>query len=577
MSGPPRPLLVLAAVALLAGSCSPAPVVTDPPAGTTLPPTPTPTPAETPGPSEIPFAAAAWPRAGTACGTPGYAGEMGRIEAVNARTVRFRLCTPDGAFLGKLAHPALGILEAATLGVLATDPASARSVAGTGPYRIGQWDEAGAVILEATGDGAATIARTPTIVLRWAGSAAQRLVELQAATVDGIDAPGSLEIDQIETQPELALVPRAGLATTYLAFGTGNAFDDVRVRRAIGAGLNRQGLATGAFPAGTSAATHLAPCEIAGGCAGQDWYEFDAPASAADLAAAGFDLTATYPLHVPAAPVPGLPDPQRVAAAVQAQLRDGLGIRVTVDAMDPAAFAGEVDAGTLDGLYLGGLASTVADPAAFLGPLLGDGVTSTPASRSRGVSAALADAAGTASPDARAAAFGKANDAVRDVVPLVPLVHPGSMAAFRADVEHVTPSPLGIDALGAFVPGDRRQLVFMQATDPGGTWCGDQSTADAFRLCALVTEPLYGFAPGTLDVEPRLADRCSPNGDATVWTCVLRKGVTFSDGAGLDAGDVLATFVALWDAGQPMRSSRPGATFPAWRALFGGSLGVPPG
>jgi len=571
-----RLLHALAAISILAASCAPAPVVTDAPPGATGRPIPSPT--DSAGPSEVPFTAQAWPRRGTACDIPGYAGEMGRIEAVNARTVRFTLCMSDGAFPAKLAHPALGIFDAATLAAVGTDPGSARSAAGTGPYRVSHWDDtAGDVILEAAGDAPSDGARTPTIVLRWAASPTQRLADLQSATVDGIDAPGPGEIERIDTQPELALLPRPGLATAYLAFGAGSAFDNVRVRRAIAAGLDREGLASGVLPAGTSAATHLAPCEIPGGCAGQDWYPFDAPMAAADLAATGFDTTVTYPLHVPSAPVPGLPDPLGLAAAVASQLRDGLGIQVSIDAMNPGTFTDGIAAGTLDGLYLDGIASTVADPGAFLGPLLGDGVTSTPSARSRGVSAALAEAARTSDPAARATAFGKANDAVRDLVPLVPLAHPGSMVAFRADVEHVATSPLGIDPLGSLVPGDRRQVVFMQASEPPGAWCGDQVSADAFRLCALVTEPLYRFAPGTLEPEPALADRCSPNGDATVWTCVLRRGVTFTDGASLDAGDVLATFVAQWDMDQPVRAARPGATFAAWQALFGAALGTAPG
>ena len=320
--------------------------------------------------------------------------------------------------------------------------------------------------------------------------------------------------------------------------------------------------------------THLAPCIVAGGCAGKDWYAFDGPAAAAALAAASFNLRATYPLHVPRRAVPGLPDPLVVAGAVQAQLLDNLGLQTAIDIMDPGAFLDGVSAGTLDGLYLSGVASSVADPAAFLAPLFGAGSGGMPATRATGVAQALAAAAATPDAAVRAAAFARANDAIRSAAPLIPLAHPGSVVAFRSDVAGVVASPLGIDPLGAFTPGDRRQLVFMQATEPAGAYCGDQASADAFRLCALVTDPLYGFAPGTLTVQPRLAERCFPNDDATVWTCRLRAGVTFHDGARLDAGDVLATYVAQWDASQPLRAARPGATFGAWQALFGGSLGV---
>ena len=136
----------------------------------------------------------------------------------------------------------------------------------------------------------------------------------------------------------------------------------------------------------------------------------------------------------------------------------------------------------------------------------------------------------------------------------------------------VVTSPLGLDPLGAFTPGDRSQLVFMQATEPDGAYCGDQATRDAYRLCGLVLEGLYGFAPGTMTVEPRLAQDCDPDAQARVWTCRLRQDVTFDDGARLDAGDVLASYVAQWDRSQPLRQGSD-APFTAWNQLFGDTIG----
>ncbi len=136
----------------------------------------------------------------------------------------------------------------------------------------------------------------------------------------------------------------------------------------------------------------------------------------------------------------------------------------------------------------------------------------------------------------------------------------------------VVTSPLGLDPLGAFTPGDRSQLVFMQAAEPDGAYCGDQATRDAYRLCGLVIEGLYGFAPGTMTVEPRLAQDCDPDAQARVWTCRLRQDVRFDDGARLDAGDVLASYVAQWDRSQPVRQASD-APFTAWNQLFGDTIG----
>ena len=150
-------------------------------------------------------------------------------------------------------------------------------------------------------------------------------------------------------------------------------------------------------------------------------------------------------------------------------------------------------------------------PSGFLEPLFGEGVRSTPARRATGVSAALERAAAETDADDRAAIIGEANTAIRDAAVVVPLAHPGSTVTFRSDVAGVVTSPLGLDPLGAATPGDRPQLVFEQATEPAGAWCGDQSTLDSFRLCGLLADGLYGFAPGSVTPEPRLARSCNPD------------------------------------------------------------------
>ena len=562
--------VILTAVVILA-ACDAGPVMTGPPAVGN--PTSAPS-AGSPAPSEARFSPASWPASGSACGREGYRGNLGRIEATEARTVVFTLCAPDGAFLSRVAHPALGVLDAATIDELATDSGSARSLAGTGPYRIDQWTRDQNVRLVRAGDAASADARVPTLVLTWADDPTQRTTGLQSATVDGIDAPGPLDLDRIATLPELAVYPRDGLATAYLGFGTGDGLGKVAVRHALAGALDRDTLATDGFAAGSPAATHITPCDIDGGCGGKDWYGFNAPAASAALAAAKFDLRQTYMLHVPDGPVPGLPDPAGLAKAVAAQLETNIGMRTEIDTMPFRDYQADLATGKLDGLFLGGVASSLADPGAFLEPLFGADVKSTAADRTPKAAPAIEDAATTADPAARANAFGRANDAIRDAAALVPLAHPGSVAAFRTDVTDVATSPLGLDPLGRFTPGDRSQLVFMQASEPDGAYCGDQVSGDAYRLCGLVVEGLYGFRPGTMTVEPQLAQQCEPNAQATVWTCRLRQGVTFQDGARLDAGDVLASYVAQWDRSQPLRMASAGS-FATWDALFGGTIGGP--
>lgn len=567
---------VLLAAVLLAAACGSDPV--EPTTASAVPSASN--PVTSPAPSEQPFRASAWPEAGSACDLPGYHGLLGRIEAPDARTVRFTLCRPDGAFLARIAHPALGILDTATVGALAADASLATALPGTGPYRIDRWEAGSDVILQSAADATsqAGVGGTPTVVLRWATDSAQRLFDLQSETVDGIDAPGPLEIDRIETQPEVALVPRPGLATVYLGFGSGGTFASAAARRALAGGIDRKRLADASFPAGTLVPTRLTPCLVPDGCGGKAWYGFNGPAAAAALKAAGLKASTNVKLHVPDRAIAGLADPVGVAKSLQAQLKANLGLKTTLDAMPVAAYSKALANGTLDGLYLGAINATLADPSAFLDPLFGSGGSTRQRRYSAGIGSLLAQARTSADPAARSAAYAAANDAVRDAVPVIPLVHPGSSVAFRSDVSGVVVSPQGADALGSFTPGDRRQIVFMQSSEPRGAYCGDQASADALRLCALVTEPLYREPSGGLTPEPALAQACTPSPDAIVWTCILRSGVRYHDGASFDAGDVLTSYVAQWDRTQPLHVARPDAPFAVWQRLFGDFIvGTPTG
>ncbi len=563
---PCRVFAVLLTAALAVVGCGPGPVVTEAPASYG----PTATTTDAPVATEVHFSPVAWPSAGSACEGPGYGGLLGRIEALDALTVRFTLCSPDGAFRTRLSHPSLAVVDATTIARLADDEAAGRTVAGTGPYRLEAWHQDNVELALVSPGTAGTLLET--VVIGWEADAATRAASVLGATVDGIDRPGAAAAEAMTTQPEVAVLPRPDLATAYLGFGSGAEFATVRVRRAIAMGLDADALAV-SFGPGSIPARATAPCSVAGGCEGDAWWTFDAPAASAALAAATFDLKTVHLLTIPDAPMPGLPDPAAAAAAVQAQLQANIGLLVEPAVVPATTFAADLAAGRIEGLYLAGVASSLADASGFLEPLFGPSVATTAAGRATGVVDALETLAHTTGAAARTAVLADANNAVRKTVPISPLVHPGSVAAYRSDVTGIAVSPLGLDALGSFVPGDRHQLVYLGASAPGSAWCGNQATLDAFRLCGLVTEGLYGFSPGTLDPEPRLAVRCTPNANATTWTCLLREGVTFGDGMRFDAGDVLASFVAQWDEASPLRTAGPAGAFASWDALFGAPAG----
>ena len=157
---------------------------------------------------------------------------------------------------------------------------------------------------------------------------------------------------------------------------------------------------------------------------------------------------------------------------------------------------------------------------------------------------------------------------------MIPIAHQGSATAYQADVQGAHSSPLGNEAFFGMTPGDRDPFVFMQGAEPPGLYCADESDGEALRVCEQMMEGLYAYEVAGTAAIPALAESCEPNTSLDAWTCTLRQGVTFHDGATLDANDVVLTYAVQWDADHERHIGRDNS-FTYFPALFGGFLNPP--
>ena len=555
---------------------------------TTLSPSHSPPPG-TAAPSNGPFVKASYPVDGDApCGQvqapdanhAAYTGNLKRIVSTARDTVVFELCDPDVAFLSKIASPAFAINDTGWL-TSHIDPGKTGSqpivtdVNGTGPYRLESWNRGSEISLARNDAYRGQKAANERVVVRWRDEAAQRVVTLQGATVDGIDQVDAAGVVTVTGDVSLKLEPRAGLNVFYIGFtNTFAPFDNERVRRAIAMGIDRQRIVDTYFPPGSEVASHYTPCAIPHGCTGDPWYEYD-PIQAKELLAAagypnGFDTTIQYR----ETRRPYLPDPTGVARELKAQLLANLGIRAELVVEPDDTFLADVDAGKLDGIHLLGQTASYPDVTAFLDPRFGPGATAEFGKKFADIGKALMSGEATANAGKRDAAYAKANNAIRAHVPMVPIARTGSAAAYRADVDGAGASPLGLEQFASMTPGDRRQFVWLTTSEPAGLYCPDETDAIARLVCAQVMESLYAYDPTGASTVPSLAQRCDPNPDLTMWTCTLRSGVLFHDGTTLDANDVVLSFAVQWDAEHPLHRGRENR-FQPFIDAFGGLLSPP--
>ncbi len=540
--------------------------------------------------SSAPFEAMVYPETGEApCGEAAapdakhseYKGNFKKVSATDEKTVVFELCNPDVAFLSKIAFTSFAINDTAWLESKidpagTTNQAIVSEVNGTGPYKLDKWNRGSDVTMVRNDAYWGDKAKSEKLIVRWSKEAAQRLVELQSGTVDGIDNVGPTDFATVEGNADLQLKAREGLNVFYVGLNNTFApFDNVKVRQAIAMGIDRKQIVDNFYPPGSEVASHFTPCAIPNGCAGEPWYEFDAAAAKQLLTDAGFPDGFKTKIQLRDVVRGYLPDPKVVAQNLQEQLKANLNIDATIDVQESATFIDNSDAGKLDGIYLLGWGADYPDVTNFLDFHFGAGASAQFGDKFDDITKALAEGGAGADDAAREPSYVAANNAIKANIPMIPIAHGGSAVGYRADITDAHASPLGNEHFASMTPGDRSQFVWMQNAEPPGLYCADESDGEALRVCEQMTEALYAYEIGGTAAIPALAEKCTPNAELTVWTCTLRSGVTFHDGATLDANDVVLSYAVQWDADHPLHKGRDNS-FTYFPGLFSGFLNPPP-
>jgi oligopeptide transport system substrate-binding protein len=235
--------------------------------------------------------------------------------------------------------------------------------------------------------------------------------------------------------PDLRRLP--SLSLTYLGFDTTQApFDDVRVRRAIGAAVDWNRIVELAAIAGQVPANSMVPAGIPGR-GGQSWLPtHDPDAARALLAAAG------HPGGAGLAPITFGAGGNQFADGIAADLQRELGLVVNVED-DTDHFARLVT--DPPPMWALGWIADYPGPNDFLGVLLGTGSSSNYGRwSSSAFDAAIADALATRDPAAAESAFERALAIVQQDVPVVPLSFGDSWALSRDGLLGAGENGLGI-------------------------------------------------------------------------------------------------------------------------------------
>ena len=500
-----------------------------------------------------------------------YGGSVNKITAVDEYTVEFELCGPAPAFLAQIAFGVFGIQPEEHLEATGGSPLD--NPIGTGPYELEQWVRGDSVVFTRFDDYYGQKPAHETAVLRWATESAGRLLELNAGQVDGITFPATEDLEGIDADPNLALLTKPEPNIFYVGFtDIFPPFDDVRVRQAIGLALDRQRIVDTFYAPGSEVASHFTPCSVENGCQGESWYERDVAAAQALMADAGFEDGFTTQIFYRDVTRGYLPTPGDVATDISAQLMETLNIDAQVVQMESGEFIQQCSTfGQCEGIHLLGWTGDYPHVTNFLDFHFAAGNAQYGDPHPE-IYEPLALAAREPDPAAAGPLYEQANNAIKDLVPMVPIAHAGAYFAAGADVQGAHATPWGHVQLNLWDNGTDT-LVFMQGNEPISLFCADESDGESLRACGQVVEALDSYTIEG-EVQPQLATECTSNADLSVWTCSLREGVLFHDGSTFDANDVIASYTVGLDASSPLHVGNSGV-FEYYDYLWGGLINPP--
>jgi len=522
--------------------------------------------------SEIPFEPRAWPVESAAeCQTDSLGRirpALSRIQSLDRETVVFTLCTPDPAFIQKLAVGSFVVDDSGWLKDAIANETLTTSMNGTGPFRLSQWEQGVQIVMARNESYWGERAAAQRIVVQWQLEAAARLLQLRAGTVDGIDNLGTSDFEAVASDPSLTVLPRSGFNTFYLNFNnTVEPFDDVRVRTAVALGIDSARIVENFYPEGSEIATHVPTCLIEFSCEGPAWHSRNVLEAKRLLAEAGFPDGFSTTLALRETPRAYLPDPVSVATDIQAQLSE-IGIEVTLETKDPGTYIDLLLKGELGGMSFS--ASLPDYPDAWNAVALDFGSGSGPEHGAQypELVAAIDAALFTKSASERQAAFAEVNRLLKTLVPVTPIAHGASAVAVRSDVAGFVTSPVVMEDFSTVSAGSRETFIWLQGAEPAGLYCMDEEDRDTVRICRQVMDGLFAYEPSGTEPIPKLATDCAVSDDGLRYTCTLRANVRFHNDARLDASDVLDSFAAAWDCTHPLRAGRAG-NFQRWGWIMG--------
>lgn len=268
------------------------------------------------------------------------------VEAADPLTLRITLKEPYAPLLSTLATHSSYLVSPQAVRALG-DGFDRRPV-GAGPFALQEWIPGERIVLAANPHYYRGRPRLDRVVFKVQPDVKVRLLELKSGAIQVMDGVGPADRDEILRDPRLALDAKPGLNVAYLAMNMRRPpFDNRDVRRAVNHAINKENLVKLLYRDLAETAKNPIPPGMWVYNPEIEDYAYDPDRARDLLRRAGFPEGFSTTLWAMPVSRPYMPEPERIARAIQANLA-AVGVRariVTHDWKDylARAYAGEHD------------------------------------------------------------------------------------------------------------------------------------------------------------------------------------------------------------------------------------------
>jgi peptide/nickel transport system substrate-binding protein len=275
------------------------------------------------------------------------------VKAVDDFTVQLLLEYPYAPLLSILASQEGSIISPKAL---KENPDSlSQHPVGTGPFVFESWKTGQEISLKRNENYWGKKPNIDRVVFKVVPEDATRLAMIETGEAQINDQVPVTEIERIEASDKMGLYRTEGLAVEYLGFNTKKKpFDDVRVRKAISHGIEREAIIKGVYNnVGTLANVAMSP-KVLGYSDKVKAYDYDLNEAKKLLKEAGYEKGLSVTLLTS-----DRKERINMAEVMQSQLK-GIGINVKIQVMEYGAYIDMIDKGEHD-MAIGGWGNATGD------------------------------------------------------------------------------------------------------------------------------------------------------------------------------------------------------------------------